>query len=296
MHGTARDGRPAVNDIAIDRTSIVMNHTHLWLSALSIAFFGMSACDLPDKSIGDEGGMQGDDAGDDGGSGDTGNPGDDGPGCTLIGCDDFLSITLVHAGPTEGAWSVTIAAQDGSGDHGCTFTVDASGQIEDDTCNVVDIGTELVLYAPASWAAIDVSVTIDGIAVGSASETVAYTMVAPNGPECGPVCTQGNVDVPIGAPADATCEELEAAYVTELAAAQACTEAAECGQVLMAGGSCGCTRALVARLDHDVTQLETLWTTGEDMECAFQGVDGVCDCPAADGFACLGGVCTWNYL
>jgi hypothetical protein len=33
-----------------------------------------------------------------------------------------------------------------------------------------------------------------------------------------------------------------------------------------------------------------------EMECLFTQLGGSCDCPEADGFACIDQRCTWNYL
>jgi hypothetical protein len=86
---------------------------------------------------------------------------------------------------------------------------------------------------------------------------------------------------------DPTCDDLQA----ELDAIQACTADDQCGRVLE-GTSCGCTRALVARNDVPVAVFEALRVALEDV-CGF---GSTCDCPEADGFACVDGRCSWNYL
>jgi hypothetical protein len=91
-----------------------------------------------------------------------------------------------------------------------------------------------------------------------------------------------------------TCEELETALAAETDAILSCTADAECGQVL-AGTSCGCTRNMVARLDADITDWQALREDFFDQQCGI-GPISTCDCPAADGFACDEGTCTWNYL
>lgn len=90
-----------------------------------------------------------------------------------------------------------------------------------------------------------------------------------------------------------TCGPIVNDYETELAEIMACETDDECGQVLV-GTSCGCTRNLVARNDADLADLEEIRTKAEVNECSLGGIS-TCDCPAADGFACEQGSCTWNY-
>lgn len=84
-----------------------------------------------------------------------------------------------------------------------------------------------------------------------------------------------------------TCEDLQA----ELDEIQACTTDDECGRVLP-GTSCGCTRDLVARDDVPVDVFEAMLAAASDQGC----FPSDCDCPAADGFACDDGRCTWSYV
>lgn len=90
-----------------------------------------------------------------------------------------------------------------------------------------------------------------------------------------------------------SCAELEQRRDAELAQIQACSSAAECGQVLE-GTSCGCTRHLVARSDADVARFQEIQAAINGAECG--GFVSTCDCPAADGFACEQGRCAWNYV
>jgi hypothetical protein len=91
-----------------------------------------------------------------------------------------------------------------------------------------------------------------------------------------------------------TCASVVQELAAELTNIQRCTTASDCGQVLI-GTSCGCTRDLVARLDADTTRFHQLRNMRIDgTPCAE--FSGTCDCPAADGFACLGGACAWNYV
>jgi len=87
------------------------------------------------------------------------------------------------------------------------------------------------------------------------------------------------------------CEGLEASRQEELAKVQQCATAAECGQPI-AGSSCGCTRNLVARNDADLTRYVQLQADASTA-CGIGG--SPCDCPAADGFACVNQRCAWNY-
>ena len=262
-----------------------------------------AACDLPDKSIGDEGGEDGsamddggaDDGMDDGGGSDAGDAGDDEGACTLIGCEDMLSISIAHQGLAAGTWTVAIDAPVDGQSESCSFVSDGSGGFTDDTCNALFLPGEVVVQTDQLWAQVDVAVLLDGIERGSTSADVQYEEVAPNGPECGPVCTQGTVSLSISDAPVITCDDLDGAYASAFASAQSCTDAAECGQTLT-WGSCGCTRAPVVRLDADIAPLENLWSQATDLECPFTQAGGTCDCPEADGFACIDNACTWNYL
>lgn len=89
------------------------------------------------------------------------------------------------------------------------------------------------------------------------------------------------------------CSELNENLSGELRAARACSSDAECGQPI-AGTSCGCTRNLVARSDADLTRVQALLEELQRNECDA-GLISTCDCPAADGFRCTSGACTWNY-
>ena len=91
----------------------------------------------------------------------------------------------------------------------------------------------------------------------------------------------------------ATCEQVEDAFQAELARVQACSVAAQCGQVL-AGTSCGCTRNLVARLDADTQDLYALMDQAASWSCDL-GLTSPCDCPETDGFTCHLGRCAWDY-
>jgi hypothetical protein len=87
------------------------------------------------------------------------------------------------------------------------------------------------------------------------------------------------------------CATVEAQRQEELASVQRCSTAADCGQPI-AGSSCGCTRDLVARNDADLDRYLDLQQSASEL-CDVGG--STCDCPEADGFACVNQRCTWNY-
>lgn len=96
-----------------------------------------------------------------------------------------------------------------------------------------------------------------------------------------------------GNPSAGSCQELEGARDAELAEIQSCANDEECGQVLF-DTSCGCTRNLVARLDADTLHFEQIQAALNLADC--DGLVSTCDCPPADGFECVNGRCSWNYL
>jgi pyridoxal 5'-phosphate synthase pdxS subunit len=57
---------------------------------------------------------------------------------------------------------------------------------------------------------------------------------------------------------------------------------------------CGC-RDLGEALRRIGEGAAMIRTKAEANECSLGGIS-TCDCPAADGFACEAGACTWNYL
>jgi hypothetical protein len=84
------------------------------------------------------------------------------------------------------------------------------------------------------------------------------------------------------------CEDVKGLVVAELASLQRCTTASECGQVLDIG--CGCNGDLVARLDADTEEFAKL----AKHPCSPFNGNG-CSCREVDGFACVNGVCDWDY-
>lgn len=102
------------------------------------------------------------------------------------------------------------------------------------------------------------------------------------GADCGGICVERT-----------TCDLVIDAFRRETRSIRSCEADAECGQVLT-GTSCGCTRNWVARLDADLTTWSALFEEALANQCDLGG--STCDCPVADGFACVDQVCTWNYV
>lgn len=92
----------------------------------------------------------------------------------------------------------------------------------------------------------------------------------------------------------ASCSAVSDALAAELRYLQFCTRASDCGQALV-GTSCGCTRDLVARRDADPVQFYEIFARGQELSCNSLGFVSPCDCPPADGFACVANRCAWNY-
>lgn len=100
----------------------------------------------------------------------------------------------------------------------------------------------------------------------------------------------GSVSCTLRACSD-SCESLDAEREQELASVQRCSTSADCGQPIV-GSSCGCTRDLVARKDANLDRYLELQQSASQA-CGYGG--STCDCPAADGFACVNQRCAWNY-
>lgn len=89
-----------------------------------------------------------------------------------------------------------------------------------------------------------------------------------------------------------TCNEWWETWKALLTQVAQCNSVANCIDV--PGTSCGCTHNLVVNKDVD---LWLFWKVA-----GWMGDDGCspfvsdCDCPPAEGFACMDGLCTWNYL
>lgn len=102
-------------------------------------------------------------------------------------------------------------------------------------------------------------------------------------------CTQRSC-----ADAGSACDSLVGELAATLSSVQTCMSAADCGQTIP-GSSCGCTRDLVARKDADLSSYLAQRAKVSELGCATD-VGSTCDCPNADGFACIKNVCAWNYV
>lgn len=107
--------------------------------------------------------------------------------------------------------------------------------------------------------------------------------------ESGETGDPGNCDM-----AFESCSALQAAFADETLAVRSCSQPEDCGQVLQ-GTSCGCTRDWVARTDADTACFYELIDQAGPLACDL-GLGSSCDCPPTDGFDCVQGICTWNYL
>jgi len=94
--------------------------------------------------------------------------------------------------------------------------------------------------------------------------------------------------------AGSSCDSLVGELKATLSSVQKCRSAADCGQPIP-GSSCGCTRALVARQDADLSPYLAQKAKVDALGCSNEG-GSVCDCPNADGFACIDNRCDWNYV
>jgi hypothetical protein len=87
------------------------------------------------------------------------------------------------------------------------------------------------------------------------------------------------------------CNAAKDALATMLAAIQRCESDADCG-ASVSEGTCGCTRATPVR--RDAKTAEYIDLVKKVASCSDLG-GGTCDCPPADGFACVENKCEWNY-
>lgn len=287
------------------------------------------ACVLKENQIGESGNNVGDDAdggSEDGSSSESGSEGsDDVQGCTLIGCDSAAFVHIIYDGLSAGNYQFQLL-QSTDGERpgvdnsvlaaGCSFDV-SEGEIVDTDCPFAPplpvpedfenqpqdgiLHIQFPIVPDAYWILLRPNITICGATPQSEpwceiSDTfiIEYQDVYPNGPECDAGCTQGHWWASIGY-GGTECEYLEAEFDFEAEMVRECNDAAECGQVIE-GTSCGCTRDWVARNDADLMRFYDLVEEAGTLECDFLPFDSTCDCPEADGFACIDNVCTWNYL
>jgi len=96
------------------------------------------------------------------------------------------------------------------------------------------------------------------------------------------------------ADAGSSCDSLVSELKSTLSSVQKCKSAADCGQAIPFSG-CGCTRDLVARKDANLSSYLAQRAKYRELGCLDDSTS-VCDCPNADGFACIDNVCGWNYV
>ncbi len=119
--------------------------------------------------------------------------------CTQIGCTDGLEITLDSDFQTQGSYEAVVLA-DGE-TLTCTAVLplpsdggsscDAEGMWWGTSGSALEESEHRLLgwYLPSGPAEVSLSVTRDTEQVLSAELSPEYEVVAPNGEECGPVCT-----------------------------------------------------------------------------------------------------------
>lgn len=127
--------------------------------------------------------------------------------CTEIGCQDGLSIVLNLDAPLDdGVWTLEVDTDDGLTT--CAFEVSHTCA-EGDVCVTSDCDT-LAWSAEQGevdtvylWLVTDdetVDVYLDdpsGTERFAASETVTYETFAPNGEQCGPICTSASLELDV---------------------------------------------------------------------------------------------------
>ena len=101
--------------------------------------------------------------------------------CTLIGCDDQLTVALASA-PAAGPWRVDV--------------VTANGETASFECPDASRCGASAIFRNFAPTRATVTVTYGG-RTGSTQVTPSYAQVQPNGKECGPICTQATVTVPL---------------------------------------------------------------------------------------------------
>jgi hypothetical protein len=90
------------------------------------------------------------------------------------------------------------------------------------------------------------------------------------------------------------CDALTADLESAIADAQACTADADCGLPIEATG-CQPECELVARLDADLTTVDTLLDEVVAQQCPFPW-EPRCDCPEPVGAVCTdAGTCEWDW-
>lgn len=144
-----------------------------------------------------------------GGSGDNG----DGEGCTLVGCNSSvsaaLSTTLAEGEVakakviacrndecTEGSLGMSSGTINGSRFYVCSFA--SATRINGPSCEGDSIGSLVFKFGLDDGAAKDgdrysFKVVVNGEVKGEKSGAVTYKTAQPNGPSCGPTCSQAEM-------------------------------------------------------------------------------------------------------
>jgi len=144
-----------------------------------------------------------------GGSGDNG----DGEGCTLVGCNSSvsaaLSTTLSESEVakakviacrndvcTEGSLGMSSGTINGSRFYVCSFA--SATRINGPSCEGDSIGSLVFKFGLDDGAAKDgdrysFKVVVNGEVKGEKSGSVTYKTAQPNGPSCGPTCSQAEL-------------------------------------------------------------------------------------------------------
>lgn len=118
--------------------------------------------------------------------------------CTDIGCASGLTLSVRRAAGTWADGDYVLRA----GIERCSFSIPrdlpAVGSIARPSCGGASVllgnsGLELSLTTtPKTFA---VELTLDGAPILSENSTPSYVESQPNGPDCGPVCRQGSIDL-----------------------------------------------------------------------------------------------------
>ncbi len=121
--------------------------------------------------------------------------------CTLIGCESGLTVALQAATWPSGSWRVE--AKVGDETRSCTVTIPLPSDGQAVCAGALRLGTSgsaLVaaqqslssVHLPDTPTAVTLTVLRDGSVLASKTFSPSYTSSEPNGPGCGPTCTQAN--------------------------------------------------------------------------------------------------------
>ena len=129
--------------------------------------------------------------------------------CTLIGCIDGLSVDFVRGAWPDGSYSVRVR-QDGKAPTFCTAKLPFEPSGSSGKCDAIGValgssGQMLPanqqaltgLRISGTPAHVEIEVSRNGTVELSTAVTPSYVTTNPNGPDCGPTCTQASVKVTI---------------------------------------------------------------------------------------------------